>query len=90
MGPIDKDDWRLETNGEDAFRGMQFTLKRLVPRSAITWDPQTDEGPWGVWLKSAVRDSGAPDWSLNLCCLGPVATDSSGVEITERTGSQHE
>jgi hypothetical protein len=66
MNPIDKDDWRLETNGEETFRGMRFTLKRLALSSAVTWDPDLARAPPQCGITSTAASAGRSLRSLTI------------------------
>lgn len=46
---MDENDWRLETAGNESFRGKSFVLRRFVPQPAVMWDLATGEGTASVW-----------------------------------------
>jgi hypothetical protein len=46
---MDESDWRLETAGDESFRGKLFVLKRFVPQPAIMWNLSTGEGTASEW-----------------------------------------
>lgn len=46
---MDENDWRLETAGDESFRGKSFVLRRFVPQPAVMWDLATGEGTASVW-----------------------------------------
>jgi hypothetical protein len=46
---MDENDWRLETAGDEAFRGKSFVLRRFSPKPAVTWDLVTGKGTPSEW-----------------------------------------
>ena len=46
---MDETDWRLETAGDESFRGKVFVLSKFAPSAAIMWDLATGEGTPSEW-----------------------------------------
>jgi hypothetical protein len=46
---MDETDWRLETAGDESFRGKSFVLKKFSSQPAIMWDLSTGEGSPSEW-----------------------------------------
>jgi hypothetical protein len=46
---MDETDWRLETAGDESFRGKVFALRKFAPSAAIMWDVSTGAGTPSEW-----------------------------------------
>jgi hypothetical protein len=49
MTPIDENDWRLETQGNESYRGATFERRRWSERPGLLWSSESDQPAPLVW-----------------------------------------